>query len=222
MVRHLHDGMMVRVTDNEAVSEALATTNGMKLGYALELTLFRLIISVMPMNAYHDERPEIRAANRTVDHQRMHFQTRAFTTSAHELLFPEDCAPNAITEGDMHRRIYQFVAACDVSGLIINTEKTAVMPQPPPDAAYVAPQTNVNGAQLQAVANFTYPGNILSRTTKIDNEVARRISKDSQVFGRLRNTVWNRRNLHLRTKLKMYKAVILPTLLNGAETWTVY
>ncbi|BHF63996.1 hypothetical protein SprV_0200699300 [Sparganum proliferum] len=80
---------------------------------------------------------------------------------------------------------------------------------------------NVNGAQLQAVDNFTYLGSTLSRTTKIDDEVARRVSKAGQTFGCLQNTVWNRHGLHLGTKLKMCKAVILPTLLYGAETWTV-
>ncbi|BHF85589.1 hypothetical protein SprV_1002875800 [Sparganum proliferum] len=53
-------------------------------------------------------------------------------------------------------------------------------------------------------------------------DVANRISKASQAFGRLQSTVWNRHGLQLSTKLKMYKAVILPTLLYGAETWTVY
>nr|VZI37414.1 unnamed protein product [Spirometra erinaceieuropaei] len=56
----------------------------------------------------------------------------------------------------------------------------------------------------------------------IDDEVANRISKASQAFGRLKSTVWNRHGLHLSTRLKMYKAVILPTLLYGAETCTVY
>nr|VZI18588.1 unnamed protein product [Spirometra erinaceieuropaei] len=56
----------------------------------------------------------------------------------------------------------------------------------------------------------------------IDDEVANRISKASQAFGRLQSTVWNRHGFQLSTKLKMYKAVIMPTLLYGAETWTVY
>ncbi|VDL89606.1 unnamed protein product [Schistocephalus solidus] len=42
------------------------------------------------------------------------------------------------------------------------------------------------------------------------------------VFGRLQASVWNRHGIHLNTKLKMYKAVVLTTLLYGAETWTVY
>nr|VZI32080.1 unnamed protein product [Spirometra erinaceieuropaei] len=47
-------------------------------------------------------------------------------------------------------------------------------------------------------------------------------AKVSQAFGRLQNIVWNRHGLHPNTKLKMYRAGILPTLLYGAETWTVY
>nr|VZI46089.1 unnamed protein product [Spirometra erinaceieuropaei] len=57
---------------------------------------------------------------------------------------------------------------------------------------------------------------------EIDDEVANRISKASQAFSRLHGTVWNRHGLQLSTKLKMYKAVILPTELYAAETWTVY
>ncbi|BHF65403.1 hypothetical protein SprV_0200841300 [Sparganum proliferum] len=100
------------------------------------------------------------------------------------------------------------------------TEKTAVMHQPPPDAAYFAHQINVNGAQLQVMNNFTYLGSTLSRSTKIDNEVVHRISKASQASGLLQNTVCNCHSLKLSTKLKMHKAVILPTLLYGADTWT--
>ncbi|VDL91714.1 unnamed protein product [Schistocephalus solidus] len=36
--------------------------------------------------------------------------------------------------------------------------------------------------------------------------------------GRLQASVWNRHGIHLNTKLKMYKAVVLMTLLYGAET----
>nr|VZI00949.1 unnamed protein product [Spirometra erinaceieuropaei] len=98
------------------------------------------------------------------------------------------------------------------------------MHQPPPNSATApnAPQINVNGTRLQMVENYPYLESTLFRNIKIDDEVANRISKASQAFGRLQSTVWNRHGLQLSTKLKMYKAVILPTLLYGAETWTVY
>nr|VZI38382.1 unnamed protein product [Spirometra erinaceieuropaei] len=116
------------------------------------------------------------------------------------------------------RRSTDLFAACDNFGLVISTEKTVVMHQPPPDPAYVAPQINVNGVQLQVVDNFTYLGSTLFRTTKIDDEVACRTSKTSQAFVRLQRKIWNRHGLHLNTNLKMYKTVILPMLLYERST----
>nr|VZI49402.1 unnamed protein product [Spirometra erinaceieuropaei] len=203
-------------------------TNGVKQGCVLAPTLFSLMFSAMLMDAYRDERPGIRIAYRTDGHflnrRRMNFQSRVSTATVHELLFADDCALNTTSEVEMQRSMDLFSAACENFGLVINTQKTVVMHQPPPNSATApnVPQINVNGTQLQVVENFPYLGSTLSRNTKIDDEVANRISKASQAFGRLQSTVWNRHGLQLSTKLKMYKAVILPTLLYGAETWTVY
>nr|VZI21277.1 unnamed protein product [Spirometra erinaceieuropaei] len=59
------------------------------------------------MDACHDESLWIRSAYRMngqlLKHWRMHFQSRVSTTTAHELLFPDDCALNATTKGDMQK-----------------------------------------------------------------------------------------------------------------------
>nr|VZI44177.1 unnamed protein product [Spirometra erinaceieuropaei] len=97
------------------------------------------------------------------------------------------------------------------------------MHQSPPNTATapnVPPQVSVNGTQLQVLENFPCLGRTLSRNTKIDDEVANRISKASQTFGRLQSTVWNCHGLQLNAKLKMYKAVILPTLLQMQLRWS--
>ncbi|BHF76400.1 hypothetical protein SprV_0501949800 [Sparganum proliferum] len=220
--------MMARVTDNGAVSEAFAVTNGVKQGCVLAPTLFSLMFSTMLMDAYRgDERPGIRIAYRTdgqlLNQRRMHFQSRVSTTTIHELLFADDCALNTTSEEEIQRSMDLFSAACANFGLVINTQKTVTMHQPPTNSSTSpnAPQISVNGTQLQVVENFPYLGSTLSRNVKIDDEVANRISKASQAFGCLQSTVWNRHGLQLSTKLKMHKAVILPTLLYGAETWTV-
>nr|VZI46388.1 unnamed protein product [Spirometra erinaceieuropaei] len=219
IVRQLHDGMMARVTDRGAVSEAFAVTNGVKQGCVLTHTLFSLMFSAMLMDTYRGERPGIRIAYRTDGHllnqRRMHFQSRVSTTTVHELLFDDDCSLNTTSVEEMQRSTNLFSAACENFGLVINTQKTVVIHQPPPKTATPpnAPQIRVNGTQLQVVENFPYLGSTLSLNAKIDDEVARRISKASQAFGRLQSTVWNRHGLQLSTKLKSYKAVILPTLL---------
>nr|VZI46167.1 unnamed protein product [Spirometra erinaceieuropaei] len=68
MVRHLHDGMMARVTDNGGVSEAFAVTNGVKQICVLAPTLFSLMFSAMLLDAYREERPGILIAYRTDGH----------------------------------------------------------------------------------------------------------------------------------------------------------
>ena len=46
--------------------------------------------------------------------------------------------------------------------------------------------------------------------------------KASVALGRLHTNGWERNGIRLDTKLKVYKAVVLPTLLYACETWTVY
>nr|VZI23460.1 unnamed protein product [Spirometra erinaceieuropaei] len=184
------------------------------------------MFSGMLMDAYRDERPGIRIVygmdGLYLNQWRMLFPSRASTTTIHQLLFVNDCAFDATSGENMQKSMDNFAAVCDKFGLVINTGKTVVTQQPTPHAAYVAPRSSVNDPQLQVVDNFTYLCSALSRSIKIDDEIACRISKASQVFDCLQNTVWNRHSLHLNTKLKMYKAVILPTLLYGAKTWMAY
>nr|VZH96700.1 unnamed protein product [Spirometra erinaceieuropaei] len=135
MVRQPHGGMMMRVTDNRVVSEAFAVTNGVKHGCVQAPILFGYVFAVMLMDAYRDERPGIRIAYRTDGHllnqRRMHFQSRVSTTTVHELLFVDDCAFDNTSEEDMQRSMDLFCAAREKSDLVINTEKTVVMHQPP-------------------------------------------------------------------------------------------
>ena len=60
----------------------------------------------------------------------------------------------------------------------------------------------------------------LSGVLHIDDEVNAGIAKASAVFGRLRASIWDR--IRLDTKLKVYRSMVLPTLLYACETWTVY
>ena len=78
----------------------------------------------------------------------------------------------------------------------------------------------MNGEKLKVV-DFTYLGSTLSRAVHIDDEVTARIAKASVAFGRLCANVWERNGITLGTELKVYKAVVLPTLLYACETWTV-
>nr|VZI47792.1 unnamed protein product [Spirometra erinaceieuropaei] len=99
----------------------------------------------------------------------------------HEL-FADHCALSVTYEEDMQGSKNLFPAGCDNFGLLIDTEKTVFTHQLPPDSAYLAPQINVDDAQLQAVDNFTYLGSTLFRNTKIGDGVLRRFSEAIQAL----------------------------------------
>uniref|UniRef100_A0A0L8GS27 C2H2-type domain-containing protein n=1 Tax=Octopus bimaculoides TaxID=37653 RepID=A0A0L8GS27_OCTBM len=96
------------------------------------------------------------------------------------------------------------------------------MHQPAPGKLYVEPNISINGQRLNAVGKFTYLSSTLSRNVVIDDEINTRLAKASAAFGRLHKNVWDRRGITSMTKIKVYKAVILTTLLYGCESWTVY
>ena len=112
--------------------------------------------------------------------------------------------------------------ACNDFGLTISTKKTEVLHQQPPGTTYAEPTVSVNNQKLAVADKFVYLGSTLSRSANIDEEVDYRIARASAAFGRLRERVWERRGLSLQTKLKVYRAVVLPSLLYASETWTVY
>ena len=120
------------------------------------------------------------------------------------------------------KKVYQVSDSCDSYDLTISFKKTEVVYQPAPGKPYKEPTITVKGQRLQVVDKFTYLGSTLSRVVHIDDEVYARIAKASAAFGRLRGSVWDRSGIRLDTKLKVYKAVVLPTLWYAYETWTVY
>lgn len=122
----------------------------------------------------------------------------------------------------MQQNVDKFSEACTNFGLTISIKKTEVLHQPAPGKPYTEPDIIINGQRLKAVDKFTYLGSTLSRNVVIDDEVDARLAKANSAFGRLSKNVWQRRGIKTETKIKVYRAAVLTTLLYGSETWTVY
>ena len=80
----------------------------------------------------------------------------------------------------------------------------------------------VDGNKLNSVLEFTYIGSTISSDGCIDDEIQRGLAKASAPFGRLRQRLWNNHHVSMRVKGKTYRAIVLSTLLCGADAWTVY
>ncbi len=105
--------------------------------------------------------------------------------------------------------------------LAINVKKTKVLDQLPPDSSINPPTTTINNVVLQNVDQFPYLGNHLSSIdSHVDSEVHHYICCAREAFAKFHKRVFENSDLLVKTKLLVYKAVILPTLLYGAEAWT--
>ena len=227
IVRQFHDGMMVSVRDNGEYSDEFAVTNGVKQGCVLAPTLFSMMFSAMLIDAYKDTSYGVDLNYRydgggLFNQARLKAKTKVNEYSARDFLFADDCALNASSEADMQASMDLFSEACRNFGLTISTAKTEVLHQPAPGTEYVPPKITCNGKLLPTTEAFIYLGSTLSQQATIDKEVARRLAKASVSFGSLREKVWNKSGITVVTKLQVYKAIVLPSLLYGCETWTVY
>ena len=62
---------------------------------------------------------------------------------------------------------------------------------------------------------------MVAKWWQVRSEVVARLAKASRAFGCLRSAVFQNRRISVATKREVYRAVVLSTLLYGAETWTV-
>ena len=115
-----------------------------------------------------------------------------------------------------------FSDASKQFGLTISLGKTEVLFQHAPNSVAPQPAISIDEVELKVVDSFKYLGSMISNDGSLDKEISSRISKASQTLGRLRNRLLNHHNVTLATKLKIYRAVVLSSLLYGCETWTVY
>ena len=226
MVRQFHDGMLARVQNDGEFSDPFPATNGVKQGCVLASTLFNMMFSAMLTDAFQDSDNGIpiryRFDGKLFNLRRLQAKSKVQTEVLDEFLFADDISKGAPIEEKMQKSVDQVSDSCDSYDLIISKKKTEVVYQPAPGKPYKEPTITVKGQRLQVVDKFTYLGSTLSRVVHIDDEVNARIAKASAAFGRLRGSIWDRSGIRLDTKLKVYRSVLLPTLLYACETWTVY
>ena len=153
--------------------------------------------------------------------RRLQAKSKVKTEVLDEFLFDYDMAKVALTEKKMKKGVDQVSDTCDKYDLTISIKKTEAVYQPAPGKPYKEPTITVKDQRQQVVDKFTYLGSTLSRVVHIDDEADARIAKASAAFSRQRGSIWDRSGIRLDTKLKVYRSVVLPTLLYACETWTV-
>ncbi|PIK42917.1 hypothetical protein BSL78_20220 [Apostichopus japonicus] len=149
---------------------------------------------------------------------RLRAKTKITRVLIRKMLLADDAALVSHTSDGLQRLMDQFAHACKEFVLTISIKKTEVMTQDAP----ILPTISNNDSRLETVDNFRYLGSIISNNVSLDAEINARIGNAAAVMSKLQKRVWGNKNLTLNTKMKVYQACVLSTLLYGSETWTTH
>ena len=226
LIQLFHDDMTGEVLSGGEPSDSFSISNGVKQGCVLAPVLFNLFFTQVLRHAVRDLDLGVyikyRLDGSLFDLRRLAAKTKTIEKLILEALFADDCALMAHHENHLQTIVDRFSMATKLFGLTISLSKTEVLLQPAPGRPIIEPCITIDGTQLANVNTFKYLGSTISSDGSLDHEINARIQKASQALGRLRSKVLQHSGVSLGTKIKVYRAVVLTSLLYGCETWTLY
>ena len=222
VIRSFHDDMKGTVVYEGSNSEEFTISSGVKQGCVLAPTLFGIFFSVLLKHAFGSSSEGIhlrtRSDGKLFSLARLRAKTKVREVLVRELLFADDAAVTAHSLEDLQHLINRFAEACTLFGLTISLKKTQVMGQ----GVQKPPSIHIQDYELETVHDFVYLGSTISDNLTLDCELNKRIGKAATTLSRLSKRVWCNKKLTEHTKVEVYKACIISTLLYGSETWTLY
>ena len=138
-----------------------------------------------------------------------------------ELQYADDCVMVADSLDSLQHVLSLTSAFYQKLGLSINVSKTEFI-EYLPTTQHSPSVLQISGSHLKQVGTFKYLGSHISANGLIDDEVNYRVQQANRAYGRLSSRVFHNRNITLTTKVMVYNAVVLSSLLYRCETWTLY
>ena len=229
MIRLLHDNMNAVVHHDGESTEAFEVNVGVKQGCVIAPTLFSLFMGAVVQLAEPRLTDGVgihyRFDGNIFNLRRLQAKSKVSSRTIVELQYADDTAICSSSEEGMQRIVDVFAGAYARLGLTLNISKTEVLYQHqrgfslPTD---FQPAIRVNGNELPTVTCFKYLGSTVSNNASLDKEIENRINAAAAAYNKLNKRVFSNTDLSISTKIKVYNAVILPTLLYGCETWVTY
>ena len=214
--------MQSTVCFDGATSNAFPVSSGVKQGCVLAPTLFGIFFSMLLQYAFVDCTEGVyvrtRSDGKLFNIARLLAKTKAYVVLIRYLLFADDTALTSHSEEGLQHLVDKLSYACMAFGLTISLRKTNILAQ----GAESPPVITIDNTELEVVDTFTYLGSTVSSSTSLDAEISCRIAKAAAVMAKLNKRVWGNDLLSERTKLCVYQACVLSTLLYGSESWTTY
>lgn len=221
-IKSFHDGSRGTVQYDGNRSEAFVISSGVKQGCVLAPTLFNIFFSVLLNHAFKSSEEGVlirsRSDGKLFNPARLKAKTKVRNVTIRDLLFADDAALVAHSAEKLQLLLNQFSNACEAFRLTISLKKTKVMCQ----GSETTPSVTIKDYTLDVVPQFTYLGSTATNNNCLDVEIGKRIGKAATTMAKLSARVWENTKLTVHTKVAVYRACIVSTLLYGSESWTTY
>ena len=224
LIGQVHTGTCAQVVMAGSQSSSFPVEVGVKQGCVLAPIIINLLLVAITIVSHRDLQSsdcvgiEYRLDGGLFNLRRFQAKTKTSSAMISALQFADDAAFPCLTADGLQRSLDVMSETYLRAGLIINTTKTEIISTPSPDATTFS----ISGNQLKNSENFTYLGLNLSFSGDLTNEIQRRINLASSAFGRLSKRVFGNQNLTIHTKIVVYNAVVISTILYDCETWVQY
>ena len=193
IIRSLYEGAKTMVRTRYGKTDAFEVKVGLHQGSALSPFLFAVVMDVLS--------EDVRGA------------------MLWDLLFADDLVITAESMEELQERYEAWRECLERGGLRINIRKTEVMlsSREGREELHI---TSGDGGELKQVTSFKYLGSVMSEEGGCDLEVRQRIKAAWAKWREVSGVILDRK-VPMKLRMKIYKTVIRPVLLYGAETWAL-
>ena len=136
-----------------------------------------------------------------------------------ELLFADDLVIIADTEEELQERFLMWKGNLESKGMKVNTQKTEVMVSSR-DGYEEINVTSEDGTRLKQTREFKYLGSVIAEEGGTEKAVRQRVKDGWQKWREVSGVTLDKK-IPLKLRMKIYKSVVRPVLLYGAEAWSL-
>ena len=209
LLRTLYLGSTVKIRTHPSEPEqpTFTPTAGVRQGCVLSPTLFILMFDYV-----------VRVALKGMDTfpERTHWPVLGGALLA-ILGYADDLALIARHLPALESRMHTLQTTCTRAGLILS-DKTKIMSHPGSESIPPTTPLQLSGLTVEVVSKFKYLGAEVTATMMTESTIRARLAKASTAFALL-SSIWRTSHLPTRIKSLMYKTLVRPIALYGAETW---
>ena len=200
IIRSFYDCSRCAVRYGGEVGEWFQIVTGVRQGCVLSPLIFALVVDWVMARVAKDADTGLRWVN---------------GDRLRDLDFADDIALLDNTWRGMKDITSKTQAEAAKVGLAINPEKTKIMKVGKwnEDDKIV-----IDDREVESVDAFCYLGSLITADSSCDREIKIRIGKANAAFGKL-TKIWKKNGFSMKTKIRLYNAIVLSTLLYGSETW---